>query len=304
MGCNFSDSQIFYIFTQTQNNFQAMVDINAREFLTTNIFNAAVRGGAAVMSIYLYPEKYDISLKSDLTPITEADRLAHTTIKDYLGKTRIPILSEEGREMLYDERRNWELFWLVDPLDGTVEFINRTNEFTVNIALMENNICIASVIYAPCLKSLYLAGANSGAYRYDNIEPDSQADFTYEQIADMRTKLPTNSEIRQTQRVAVSRSHNTPETTEHIDSLRTTYPDLEIVEQGSSFKFCLLADGTIDYYVRTSNTYEWDTAAGELILAEAGGSTRSLPTNESLKYNKEQLDNPWFVCRSHNCKLL
>lgn len=303
MRVNFSNSQIFCTFTQKQNTIHTMVDTNIKEFLTTNIFNAAIRGGAAVMSIYLHPDKYDVSLKSDHTPITEADRLAHKTIKDYLGQTRIPILSEEGREMLYDERRNWELFWLVDPLDGTVEFINRTNEFTVNIALMENNRCVISAIYVPCLKSLYLAEADGGAYRYDDIEPDAMANYSYDDIVELRHSLPSNNDCRECQRVAISRSHNTPETFEHIDALRATYPNLEVVEQGSSYKFCMLADGAIDYYVRTTYTYEWDTAAGELILSEAGGSTRALPTDEELHYNKEHLDNPWFVCRGAHCKL-
>ena len=124
-----------------------MINYKVRMYLLPPLFNAAVRAGAAIMGVYKNRDDYDISLKTDHTPITIADRLAHKTIREYLGPTRIPILSEEGREMRYDERRNWELYWLVDPLDGTVEFIKGNNEFTVNIALMENNVCMGAVVY-------------------------------------------------------------------------------------------------------------------------------------------------------------
>ena len=127
--------------------FATMIDDHIREYLLPEQFNAAVRAGAAIMKIYKSSTDYDVTLRSDHTPITIADRMAHDTIKRSLGRTRIPILSEEGRTMLYEERCNWELFWLVDPLDGTVEFIKGNNEFTVNIALMENNVCVSSVVY-------------------------------------------------------------------------------------------------------------------------------------------------------------
>ena len=135
-----------------------MINDKVRMYLLPPLINAAVRAGASIMNVYKNLDDYDISLKDDKTPITLADRLAHKTIREYLGPTRIPILSEEGREMLYDERRNWELYWLVDPLDGTVEFIKGNNEFTVNIALMENNVCMGAVIYVPYFEKLYIAG--------------------------------------------------------------------------------------------------------------------------------------------------
>ena len=139
-----------------------MINDKVRMYLLPPLFNAAVRAGASIMNIYKNLDDYDISLKDDKTPITLADRLAHKTIREYLGRTRIPILSEEGREMRYDERRNWELYWLVDPLDGTVEFIKGNNEFTVNIALMENNVCMGAVIYVPYFEKMYVAGRDSG----------------------------------------------------------------------------------------------------------------------------------------------
>ena len=142
-----------------------MIDDKAKEYLLAQMFNAAVRAGAAILKIYHNRDQYAISLKNDRTPITEADRAAHKIIRECLGPTRIPILSEEGREMLYDERRNWELYWLVDPLDGTVEFIKGNNEFTVNIALMENNTCHGAAIYVPYYRRMYLAGRGMGAYQ-------------------------------------------------------------------------------------------------------------------------------------------
>ena len=281
-----------------------MINDKVRMYLLPPLINAAVRAGASIMNVYKNLDDYDISLKDDKTPITLADRLAHKTIREYLGPTRIPILSEEGREMLYDERRNWELYWLVDPLDGTVEFIKGNNEFTVNIALMENNVCMGAVIYVPYFEKLYIAGRDAGSYVKEHVAPDSGAEYTYDEIVTGWTRLPLECEAVRPHprlRVAVSRSHQTPETAEHIARLRATHPDLEIVEQGSSYKFCLLAEGRVDYYVRTTHTYEWDTAAGEMILAEAGGRTRTLPDDGVLRYNEKALRNPWFVCRSKYC---
>ena len=223
---------------------ETMINDKVRMYLLPPLFNAAVRAGAAIMNVYKNKEDYDISLKNDRTPITLADRVAHKTIREYLGPTRIPILSEEGREMLYDERRNWELYWLVDPLDGTVEFIKGNNEFTVNIALMENNVCMGAVIYVPYFEKIYVAGRDSGAYLKEHVAPDAAADYTYERIVGDWTPLPLASEAHHDHlRVAVSRSHQTPETHEYIARLRATHPDLEVVEQGSSYKFCLLPRG-------------------------------------------------------------
>ena len=188
--------------------------------------------------------------------------------------------------------------------DGTVEFIKGNNEFTVNIALMENNVCMGAVIYVPYFEKLYIAGRDAGSYVKEHVAPDSGAEYTYDEIVTGWTRLPLECEAVRPHprlRVAVSRSHQTPETAEHIARLRATHPDLEIVEQGSSYKFCLLAEGRVDYYVRTTHTYEWDTAAGELILAEAGGRTRTLPDDGVLRYNEKDLRNPWFVCRSKYC---
>ena len=186
-----------------------MINDKVRMYLLPPLINAAVRAGASIMNVYKNLDDYDISLKDDKTPITLADRLAHKTIREYLGPTRIPILSEEGREMLYDERRNWELYWLVDPLDGTVEFIKGNNEFTVNIALMENNVCMGAVIYVPYFEKLYIAGRDAGSYVKEHVAPDSGAEYTYDEIVTGWTRLPLECEAVRPHprlRVAVSRS--------------------------------------------------------------------------------------------------
>ena len=274
-----------------------------RAYLIEMAVNAAVKAGAEIMKIYKNRDDYDISVKSDRTPITVADCLAHNKIKEVLGVTRIPILSEEGRKMLYEERQNWELFWLVDPLDGTIEFIKGNNEFTVNIALMHDNECVGSVVYVPYYQKMYIGEKGFGAHLVNNIAPSSDAQYRYSDFSASWHTLPFDNDRGPRLRVAVSRSHQTPETAEHIDSLRQHHPDLEVVEQGSSYKFCMLAEGVVDYYVRTSQTYEWDTAAGELILAETGGRTRSLEDGSKFRYNKEDLRNPWFECYSAESRI-
>ena len=275
---------------------------NIQQQLLAKAYNAAVRAGAVILEIYKR-EDYHVSLKNDSSPLTIADRRAHDTIKEYLGSTRIPILSEEGREMLYDERKNWELFWLVDPLDGTKEFINGNNEFTVNIALMSDNEAVASVVYVPYISRMFMAVKGGGAYVKENVVATATSEAEFAEIGEGLISLPIATQGNEPMLIAISRSHNTPETFTHIDAIRKCIPDVEVVEQGSSYKFCMLAEGTVDYYVRTSNTYEWDTAAGELILEEAGGSTVAIDSGKHLAYNKELLNNPHFVCRSRYCRI-
>ncbi len=274
-----------------------MIEQQLRTYLLPFAFNAAVRAGAEIMKVYNKSEGCDIVVKSDNTPLTIADRLAHNKIKEVLGETRIPILSEEGREMLYDERKNWDMFWLVDPLDGTIEFLKRNNEFTVNIALMADNECIGAIVYVPCLGKMYFAEQGCGAMLLEGIMPDENACYSDDTIRHNAQCLPLAVAVHDTFRIAVSRSHQTAETAAYVEQMRKIYPDAEIIEQGSSYKFCLMAEGAIDYYPRTTATYEWDTAAAELILSEAGGMVHSLPDHQPLRYNKENLLNPWFECR-------
>ena len=286
------------------NTTETMLSEQIKRFLLPHTFNAAVRAGAAVMRIYEHRDDYDLSkYDGNFRSITAADRAAHEAIKRTLGQTRIPILSEDGREMHYEERCNWELFWLVDPLDGTREFIAGNNEFTINIALMENNVCAAAVIYVPYLHKIYFADRGFGSYVRDGVEPSADAAYTFDEIKQGARRLPLVAERHAHPLIAISRSHNTPETFAHVEALRRRYPDAQVIEQGSSYKFCLLAEGRVDYYVRTTHTSEWDTAAGELILAEAGGRLEALADGAAFRYNKRDLQNPWFVCRAHNCAI-
>lgn len=286
------------------NTTETMLSEQIKRFLLPHTFNAAVRAGAAVMRIYEHRDDYDLSkYDGNFRSITAADRAAHEAIKRTLGQTRIPILSEDGREMHYEERCNWELFWLVDPLDGTREFIAGNNEFTINIALMENNVCAAAVIYVPYLHKIYFADRGFGSYVRDGVEPSADAAYTFDEIKQGARRLPLVAERHAHPLIAISRSHNTPETFAHVEALRRRYPDAQVIEQGSSYKFCLLAEGRVDYYVRTTHTYEWDTATGELILAEAGGRLEALADGAAFRYNKRDLQNPWFVCRAHNCAI-
>lgn len=280
-----------------------MITKTQKEYLLPKAYDAAIRAGAAILEIYNSNAPKEVTLKSDHSPLTQADRTAHASIREYLGQTRIPLLSEEGREMLYAERKDWDLFWMVDPLDGTVEFLKGNGEFTVNIALMADNKPVFGVIYVPYKEVIYFSDEERGAFRARNILADPAASHTYAQLFEGAELLPLRTTCNQPLRIAVSRSHRNEETERLVANIRDRYPDAQIIEQGSSYKFCLLAEGTVDYYVRTSPTYEWDTAAGELILSEAGGQTRSLPEGRELRYNEEDLHNPWFVCRAKCCRL-
>ena len=277
-----------------------MITENQKQVFLPKAVNAAIRAGRAILDIYESPEHANFDLKKDKTPITTADRRAHEIIKQYLGLIRIPILSEEGRELLYEERRAWDLFWLVDPLDGTVEFLKGNGEFTVNIALMVDNIPALGVIYVPYKQELFFNDPALGAFKRVGVKATENAEWSYADLFEGAIKLPiAENESDRPLRIAISRSHNTPETFEHIDTLRAKYPNLEVVEQGSSYKFCLIAEGSVDYYIRTTKTYEWDTAAGEAILTASGGKTLSYPEGEPLKYNDEKIENPHFTCRGH-----
>lgn len=267
------------------------------DYLLANAYNASLRAGAKILEVY-NGDDFNVNLKSDSTPITLADREAHKLIKSYLGQTRVPLLSEEGRNLLFEERCNWDLFWLIDPLDGTKEFIKRNGEFTVNIALMVDNKPYLSIVYAPCFNKIYISDKERGAFVKENVTPDLNADFTISQIFSGASQLPLPSAKNGKTRIVISRSHLSQETHDFIDELKKKHGETEVIQLGSSLKFCMVAEGSADYYVRTTNTFEWDTAAGDAVAIAAGAATKSLKNNETLKYNKEDLANPFFVCRS------
>lgn len=276
-----------------------MLNREQTDYLLTKAYNAALRAGAAILDIYNDGSEVEVDMKSDQTPLTKADVMAHTTIKGYLGQTHIPLLSEEGRDLLYEERRGWDLFWMVDPLDGTKEFLKGNGEFTVNIALLYNNVPALGVIYVPFINKMYFAVKGEGvSHLKDNVMPDHEAELGLEDIFGGAVDLPSVDRRNEPLRIAVSRSHNTPLTMEHVERIKRSYPDAIVVEQGSSYKFCMLAEGAVDTYVRTTDTYEWDTAAGDIILAEAGGRVTELGSGKQLDYNKVSLLNPHFECSS------
>lgn len=247
------------------------------------VHDIARRAGERVLEIYedeVVAQRADF--KADQSPLTLADRESHRIITTELQKhyPAVPILSEEGHLTEYQVRRHWPLFWLVDPLDGTREFIKRNGEFTVNIALMEHNRPVAGVIYVPTLRRLYFAASAVGAYRQEEGQ----------------SAIPVRvSGKTEALTVVRSRSHGTPEE----DEVLRRYSVGEQVAVGSSLKFCLIAEGKADLYYRHGPTMEWDTAAGQAILRIAGGSVTQLD-GSAVQYNKISLVNPGFVCRGNS----
>ena len=268
------------------------------DYLLVSAFNAAVRAGARIMEIY-NSDELGINLKSDNTPTTLADREAHNLIKQYLGQTRIPILSEEGRNLLFEERGTWDLFWMVDPLDGTQEFIrHESHQFTVNIALMVENEPFLGVIYVPAFDKIYFSDMERGAFVKEEVKPDPEAAYAISEIYQGAAQLPLTETINSPIRVAVSRMAASPDTDRFVELLRERCGEVEIVPTGSSLKFGLVAEGPVDYYVRASLSYEWDTAAGHAIAAAAGAKAINMLRRDELKYNKNDLENPYFYCKS------
>lgn len=278
-----------------------MIEREQTDFFLVQAYNAAIRAGAKIMEIYTRYDDFFVGLKADSTPITIADREAHRLIKHHLSATRIPLLSEEGRDLYFDERRGWDLYWLIDPLDGTEEFIKRNGEFTVNIALMVDNSPFFGVIYLPTTETLYFSDPDRGAFCRTGVKPEMSASFTIGEIFRDAQRLPVVAERNVPLRVAVSRSHETEHVKEEILRLQEQVGEIRIVEYGSSLKMCLVAEGSVDCYLRTTPTSEWDTAAGEAIARGAGAVVRSLAGDE-LRYNEESLENPPFICLTSNLK--
>ena len=253
---------------------------------------ASLKAGAEIRRIY-GTENFEIETKEDSSPLTVADKNSDAVIRKYLTPAGYPILSEEVKALPYEERRRWKELWIVDPLDGTKEFIKRNGEFTVNIAFVENGVPVAGVIYVPVKKRLYFGDENLGAYRIDDIE-DIAPDTDWDTLVSSACKLPIRSERNKYTAVA-SRSHLSPETAAFIDELRAMHPSLETVSIGSSLKICLVCEGSADIYPRFAPTMEWDTAAGHAIARAAGKNIYLTDRKTPLLYNKEDLRNPWFI---------
>ena len=236
---------------------------------------AALEAGKAIMEVYAQP--FEVYIKDDDSPVTQADLRASNIIKEILKPTGLPFVSEED---LPPDRSQYKRYWLVDPLDGTVEFVNRNGEFTVNIALIDDKQPVLGVIYAPVMDRMWNA---------ELLSPIGHSAFHIPHSAfSIKKERPFT--------VLVSRSHRTPEVDEYINKvLRPAHPDLVIDTQGSSLKFARLAEGTADVYVCYSKTKEWDTAAADAILRAAGGKVLRISDGQPLEYSKEDYPNPPFV---------
>lgn len=256
--------------------------------------DAALLAGEKILSIYDDPASdFQVEKKADNSPLTIADREAHRVIAGVLGDTPFPLLSEEGRHLPYEERRTWETLWIVDPLDGTKEFIKRNGEFTVNIALVRGGVPVIGVIYLPVKRELYFASEEEGAYKLCGIV--RRGDRSLEELKAEALRLPAEGRKEGKFVVVASRSHLTPETEAYIDEVRHTHADVELVSSGSSIKICLVAEGKADVYPRFAPTMEWDTAAGHAIARAAGMEVYQAGKELPLVYNKEDLLNPWFI---------
>jgi 3'(2'), 5'-bisphosphate nucleotidase len=243
-----------------------------------DIVTIAKEAGNAIMQIY--KQDFEVEYKQDSSPLTLADKKANNIIEDGLNQLSVnfPILSEEGKEISYEDRKHWEYFWLVDPLDGTIEFVKRNGEFTVNIALIYKDTPVLGVVYAPALDVCYWAKQGEGAFR-DGI------------------KLPLKTEKeRDTYKIVVSRSHMSDETQVFIDAINTN-KEKELISIGSSLKICLVAEGEADIYPRLGPTMEWDTGAAHAVVSESGKNLRKYKNNKYSKheYNKKNVLNQWFV---------
>ncbi|MBV5320312.1 MAG: 3'(2'),5'-bisphosphate nucleotidase CysQ [Sulfuricurvum sp.] len=251
-----------------------MVDlIDIRDIITI-----AEQAGQAIIEIY--QQEFEVIYKDDNSPLTKADKVANDIITDGLNalSVKLPILSEEGKEIPFEERKEWEYFWMVDPLDGTKEFIKKNGEFTVNIALIHIDTPVLGVVYAPALDDMYWAVQGKGAFKDGKKLP-----------------LYINEHPEKLLRVVASKSHLNPETEEYIHQLAKTTERIECVSRGSSLKFCMIAEGSADIYPRLAPTMEWDTAAADTIVREAGKAVFGYKNKQKITYNTPDLMNDWFI---------
>lgn len=254
---------------------------------------ASIAGGKEILKIYEGPD-IQVEQKEDNSPLTLADQAANEAIVKLLKTTEHPIISEENKQLDYDVRKNWKTCWIVDPLDGTKEFIKKNGEFTVNIALCTDGKPTFGVIYVPVSRELYYADVNKNEAYKSVLSKDHDIVKALFSEEDRIAPSTPNEELV---RVVGSRSHMNESTLKYIDSIKPNFNEVDIVSKGSSLKFCLVAEGKADVYPRFAPTMEWDTAAGQAICNAVGLNVISQQTNEELDYNKENLLNPFFLVR-------
>ena len=251
---------------------------------------ASLKAGKVIMDIY--DTAFDVELKDDNSPLTEADKQANDIINSQVVPTQIPIISEENKQTDYIIRKTWNTCWVVDPVDGTKEFIKRNGEFTVNIALVTNNKPVLGVIYVPATKTIYFANVD----RQEAFKADLDSHFvSVDTVLELAKPLQPKTGDSKIVEVVGSRSHMNQDTLNFLDSLKKQGKEVEIVSKGSSLKFCLIAEGKADLYPRFAPTMEWDTAAGQAICNAVGIEVISKETNKALDYNKENLLNSYFL---------
>ena len=253
--------------------------------------NASIEAGKEVLEVY--NSDFIVETKEDRSPLTLADKNAHACIMRHLAATGLPVLSEEGSNIPYDERKNWDVFWMVDPLDGTKEFVKRNGEFTVNIALISHGNPTAGVIYVPVKEILYFGSAEHGAHKCVHNISEKQ---TLTSLLNDATTLPVHEKKAEFVVVA-SRSHMSKETEDFIAELKKEHRRVEVTSIGSSLKICLVAEGVANIYPRFAPTMEWDTAAGHAIVKASGKEIYDYTTSLPMKYNKENLLNNCFVAK-------
>jgi len=271
-----------------------------KTYLLTSI-EASLAAGQAVLDVY--HTDFEVAHKVDASPLTLADRRSHEIIASALAGFGLPLLSEEGRNIPYRERKHWRTFWMVDPLDGTKEFVKRNGEFTVNIALIENQRPIMGVIYVPVLDTLFFGAQGMGAFRIDDalkmqlpgrIQTSAKAAEIMDGILRRAVCLPGET-LHSVYTIIGSRSHKGSDLDAYIENLRQKYDTVEYISAGSSMKFCRVAEGAAGIYPRLAPTMEWDTAAGQAVAEGAGARVVRYDNQEPLSYNKQNLLNPWFV---------
>ena len=258
--------------------------------LLIKAINASIEGGHAIMDVYA--SDFAVEHKDDKSPLTLADKNCNEVIEDHLKGTDIPFLSEEGAKITYEDRKDWEYSWLVDPLDGTKEFVKRNGEFTVNIALIHNGDPIVGVIYVPVKEELYFAMEGLGSYKVRQ----NQIIDNLEALISSSDKLPIDYQ-RNNYVIVGSRSHMSAETEVFFQDMKKEHGNVEIMAVGSSLKLCMVAEGKADAYPRYAPTMEWDTGAGHAIAKYAGFSVQQYNTSDDVVYNKEDLLNPWFLVK-------
>ncbi|TAJ14890.1 3'(2'),5'-bisphosphate nucleotidase [Marinilabiliaceae bacterium JC017] len=265
--------------------------MNFHNQYTALIVEAAISAGRAIMDVY-HRDDFKVQLKEDLSPLTEADLKSNAIIEEYLQQTGIPVLSEEGRHMSYDERKEWSALWIVDPLDGTKEFVKRNGEFTVNIALVKEGYPVIGVVFAPWLGDLYV-GDGLASY-YFKLSADWK-ECSFDEIE--KDLNPVNLPSDKTQQITmvVSISHFSEETADFIKRVEARKGAVDKVSVGSSLKMCLVAAGKADVYPRFGPTMEWDTAAGQAVLEAAGAKLIDLEQKKRMRYNRENLKNTSFL---------